>query len=370
MILSAVEALNRLPNVQAEIASTDADGPRRRLSPGDLSKDAPIHLFSRTWPEQWKLSLGMWKWLKENVRGYDVVHVHALWNFAAVAAARASDRVDVPYAVCPHGTLSPYTWTRGWLKKRVYWHALESRTVHRACCFHVTSEPEAAEVRALRTGARTFVIPNGVEAAAFDEPKRPDILRERCGAAAGQLPILLFLSRLHPKKGIVDRLLPAVATAQTSCFLAMVGAEDARAPGYEAEIRKAIDRLGLTSRVAMLGPVFGNERWALYDGAAAFVLPSHAENFGIVVAEAMARACPVIVTPEVQAADIVRQANSGMVVAGESAEFADAINSLLSDEHQRMAAGERGCQFAREQLQWTRIVEQMVRMYHGILAKR
>ncbi len=120
--------------------------------------------------------------------------------------------------------------------------------------------------------------------------------------------------------------------------------------------------------MSLLGPIVGDERWSLYDGAAAFVLPSHAENFGIVVAEAMARACPVVVTKEVQSASLVRQAAAGAVVDGGPTEIAAALDALLSDERKRVSAGDHGRDFALRHLQWSSIAERLTSMYHEILA--
>jgi glycosyltransferase involved in cell wall biosynthesis len=172
---------------------------------------------------------------------------------------------------------------------------------------------------------------------------------------------------LHPKKGIVDRLLPALAAMRSRAFLAIVGSEDAGARGYEDAIRRTMQRLSLENRVVLVGPIVGDQRWSLYDGAAAFVLPSHAENFGIVVAEAMARACPVVVTKEVQSASLVRQAAAGAVVDGRPAEIAAALDALVSDEPKRVSTGEHGREFARRHLQWSNVAERLTSMYHEVL---
>jgi glycosyltransferase involved in cell wall biosynthesis len=363
-----VAELNQLPDVSGEIATTDADGPRRQISVADLPDKASIHVFRRTFSEQWKLSLGLHAWLQKNAGQYDLLHIHTLWSFSSAVAARAAKRHGIPYIVRPAGMLSPYTWSRGRLKKNAYWIGIERATIRDAAGFHVTSDDEAAEVRWLRSDANTFVIPNGVEPAAFTEPRMTTHLRNRCETSAQNLPILLFLSRLHPKKGILDRLLPAVAAMRTSCLLAIVGDEDSRAQGYEAAIQNAIKGFGLENRVAMLGPVFGNERWALFDGAAAFVLPSHSENFGIVVAEAMARGCPVVITKEVQAAALVTKAGAGIVVDGDAEGIAAALDFLLKDDEQRATVGARGHRFALQHLRWSCVAEKLRSMYCEILA--
>ena len=365
-----VTELNRLADVQAEIATTDADGPGGRVSAADLPNGVRVHLFPRTWSEQWKVSIGMGRWLRQHAADYDLIHIHAVWSYATAAAARAADRRNVSYIVRPAGMLSEYSWRhRGW-KKRLYWNLVESRTIRHAAAFHVTSQQEAEEVRAVRPDAPVFVIPNGVSPEAFNAPRRPTVLRERCSPRAGELPIVLFMSRLHPKKGIVDLLLPAVAAMRSRCFLAIAGAADPHMPEHAAEVQRAIERLGLHDRVSMLGPVSGDERWAMFDGADAFVLPSHAENFGIVVAEAMARGCPVVVTDTVQSSEHVAAAGAGQVVPRDVAALAAALDRVISQPELRRACGETGRAYALEHFRWDRIAQQVYQMYRDCLDDR
>ena len=107
----------------------------------------------------------------------------------------------------------------------------------------------------------------------------------------------------------------------------------------------------------------------LFRSAAAFVLPSHAENFGIVVAEAMARNCPVVVTKEVQSAELVTQAGAGIVVDGGAAEVARALDAIMDDKAERVLTGTRGREFAYERLQWSGVAERLRSMYRQILGR-
>jgi glycosyltransferase involved in cell wall biosynthesis len=207
------------------------------------------------------------------------------------------------------------------------------------------------------------VIPNGVESAAFSVPVQPHALRERCGGAAKGRPIFLYLSRLHPKKGITDILLPAVAQLPSDCFLAIAGGEDPHLPGYESTVRSAIDRLGLSDRVALIGEVSPGDRWAMFDGAAGFVLPSHSENFGIVVAEAMGRACPVVVTRAVNASEHVTAAAAGWVVDLTADSVACGMRECLAEPAAAREAGLRGRRYAEEHLSWDAIAGRIHGMY-------
>lgn len=366
-IFPMVTALNRLLSVSAVIATTDADGPGSRIATKDLPTDVPMRLFHRNCSERWKVSWGLTNWLSSHVRDYDIVHIHAVWSFATTAAARAARRHGVPYIIRPAGMLSAYTWRRGNWIKRLYWNAIEHHNVESAAAIHVTSRAEADEIQAIQPHARTYIISNGVEDAAFTSPRDCGFIYRKCSAAAADKPILLFLSRLHPKKGIIDRLLPAVASMRAPCCLAIAGGPDPHAPEHENEVLATIKKLGLQNRVAMLGSVDGGDRWQLFDGAVAFVLPSHSENFGIVVAEAMARGCPVVVTDTVQSAEHVMLGQAGVVVTGEPNELAATLDKLVASPNESRVLGEAGAQYAAHNFRWNQIAQQIASMYRDCI---
>jgi glycosyltransferase involved in cell wall biosynthesis len=370
VIRPLVTALNEVDGVRADVVTTDADGAGERLALADLPHGLPIRMFRRNVSERWKVSLGLQNWLRQRAGDYDLLHIHALWSFATAAATRAARRRGVPYIVRPAGMLSEYTWQRHRWQKRAYWRLIERHNIEHATAFHATSDAEAAEIRALRPDAHVFVIPNGVDDEAFDTPRADELLRTRMGAANSDLPIVLFLSRLHPKKGIVDRLLPAVSAMRSACRIAIAGGEDPHAPGHAQEICQAIDKLGLGERVTTLGPVSPAERWAMFDGADVFVLPSHSENFGIVVAEAMARGCPVIVTDAVQSCEHVRAASAGDVVPDDVAALAAALERMISQPVLRRACGASGRNYAQEHFRWNQIATQICDLYRDCLSRR
>ena len=150
---------------------------------------------------------------------------------------------------------------------------------------------------------------------------------------------------------------------KVNATLAIAGGEDDRAPGYENEIRRTISRYRLHDRVVLLGPVNGNERWALFDGADLFVLPSHSENFGIVVAEAMARGCPVVVTQAVESSNHVINAGAGVAVPTDVAVIAGTLDRILNNEQLRRDYGERGRVYASENFRWQSIARYVRQFY-------
>jgi glycosyltransferase involved in cell wall biosynthesis len=365
-IMPMCAALSLVPGLHVEIATTDADGAGRALTREEVPPcPAQVHLFRRDFSERWKVSRGLGAWLWRHAREYDLLHVHALWSFSTAAACAAARRHGVPVVIRPCGMLSDYTWSRSPWKKRLYWLAVERRNLAGARWVHVTSPAEADEVAALRlpSAVGTAVIPQGVDDAAWHVEPWPEYLRQRCGDRAGDRPIVLFLSRLHPKKGITDYLLPAFARLKGDAFLAIAGGPDEHEPLYEAQVRAAVERLGLSERVALLGPVPPEERWRLLDGAAVFTLPSHSENFGIAVAEAMARGVPVVVSEGVQASEHVVRAGAGRVVPLEVDVLAGTLEDLIENPGDRAAMGRCGREYGRSRLSWDRVAKDISGLY-------
>jgi glycosyltransferase involved in cell wall biosynthesis len=359
-------ALRDLGEFDVEIATTDADGPEGRLAAADLPRGTvTVHLFRRERGENLKYSRELGRWLGAHAGDYDVIQSHSNWNFPSAVACRAARCAGVPYIVRPCGMLSRYTWEKSIWRKRAYWWLCERNNVRSAAGFHVTSDDERQEVLRLNVTAPVEVIPLGVSNDAWNTPIEAEWLRSQC-PQAGNRPILLFLSRLHPKKGITDLLLPALAGLKTDAFLAVVGEEDVHAPGYTRHIEAEIGRRRLTERVALLGPVSPDRRWAALDGADLFVLPSHSENFGIVVAEALARAKPVVVTTGVQFCRHIIDAGAGTVVRPDVEELAGALDSWLSDPQRRAKAGESGKSYVREHLTWTQAAERLGDFYRRV----
>jgi glycosyltransferase involved in cell wall biosynthesis len=368
-IVPMCEALNALDGVTAEVAATDADGAAAFDRSGWPARNTPLRLFpvGRGTGSRWAHSTALARWLDDRVRCYDVVHVHSAWLHPTYAACRAARRHGVPVVYRACGTLSPYTWTRNRLLKSAYWVGFERANVRSAAAFHCTSDEEATELRGYRAvTAPVVVYPLGVDPEAWSVPKHEGVLRTRCGLLVGGPPVVLSLSRMHPKKGVTDLLLPAFARLTRPAVLVVAGGADGSAPDYPTEVARTVERLGLADRVRVLGPIPPADRWELFDGAAVFVLPSHQENFGLVVAEAMARGVPVVVSDRVQAAPHVRAANAGAVVPRDVATLAAALDAMLSGPENRTAAGARGREYARAVFDWAAVAVRLRDLYRAV----
>lgn len=366
-VLTMTDALARTGRLAVEIATTTADGAGGCLPPGDRPEPTvPCHWFRRDAIERWKVSLGLGSWLATHAADYDLVHVHALWTFSTTAASWAARRNGVPYILTPHGMLSDYTFARGRQRKQLYWKLFERGNVQHAARIHVTSQSEADDLAGLEVPTRPAVVPLGLPEEAWTTAARPEVLRDWCGSAAGQRPILLCLGRLHPIKGIIDVLLPAMASLRGQAFLALVGGPDEHEPGYGHLVQQEITRLGLTRDVAVLGPVAGTERYTIFDGAELLVLPSHYESFGLVAAEAMARGVPVIISDRVKIADHVRAASAGRVVPLDATALTQACRDLLADSAERRRLGAAGRAYVQKTLHWPQVAQALVALYEDV----
>ena len=238
-------------------------------------------------------------WLRANAPRFDVVLVRGLWQYHSFAAWRALANSKVPYVVFPHGMLDPYFKTAFPLKhakKWMYWPWADYRVIRDACatCFTAEDERLLARESFWLYRPREVVVPYGTGSPPKDEEKQ----RTAFFAAFPQLQnkkILLFLGRIHPKKGC-DHLVEAfceLAPNHPQWHLVIAGPDQV---GLRAELEKMVEKAGLTDRVTWVGLVQGDLKWGAFRAAEAFVLPSHQENFGIAVAEALACGVPVLIS--------------------------------------------------------------------------
>ena len=329
---------------EVQVFTTNRDGPGITPTPIGTPVDLdgvqiqyfPCPLLRRLY---WAPALG--RALHHEIGKLDIVHLHTVFLWPTWAAARAARRAGVPYVLSPRGMLvKDLIARRSRLAKSAWIHLIERSNVEQAAALHLTSELEATELE--RFGwrlPRLTVIPN-----AIDEPLPPNgKIASDVEAIASEQPLVLYLGRLSWKKGL-DRLLRAFAHTQCG-ILAVVGTDD---ENFAPKLVKLAAELGIAGRVRILPrTVIGSEKERLFAAARLFVLPSYSENFGNTVLEAMRRGVPVVVTPEVGAAEIVRKSGAGFVVAGEPEPLSSAIRRLTTDINLAQSMGQAGRQRPR-----------------------
>lgn len=296
-------------------------------------------------------------WLWRQVEDYDLVVVRALLHPISSTAAWIARRRDVPYLVVPHGTLSKYTFEhRRTGLKRAYFGLVERFTLQGAAGVRFTAESERGEAPSWGSETPTHVIPHPFESGANEVDARSVTARQ-----------VLFLSRLDPKKGL-DVLLPAAHRLRKGLSDVHVVLAGSGTETFEAHLREEIDRLDLTKVVQLPGFVEGREKARLLAESSVFVLPSHQENFGMAVVEAMDAGIPVVISRGVGIWREVDEAGAGLVVEREPEAMADALAALLRDPKLRHRMGARGRELVRTSFAPERIGRQLRILYRQAAA--
>jgi glycosyltransferase involved in cell wall biosynthesis len=301
------------------------------------------------------------KQLRRTIGDFDLVHLHSIFLWPTYVAARAAHRAAVPYLMSPRGMLGGEVIRRkSRFVKSVWINLVERRSLAHAARLHITADIEGEEANVLGLKLpKTFCVPNGVSWPANHQSLK-------AGPFGGvPRPYALFLSRINRKKGL-DRLISAWKWVPQRLVLIVAGNDDERCL---PELKALAQREGVADRVQFLGPVSDEHKWALYENAEMFVLASYSENFGNVVAEAMAMACPVVITPEVGLAKLVGEVGAGVVTPGEPRVLAEAIAELHRDEVRRKRCGSLGRQAAIERLSWESVAARMESQYKNILGR-
>jgi glycosyltransferase involved in cell wall biosynthesis len=270
-----------------------------------------------------------------------------------------------PYLIHCLGHLQPWSLGQSAWRKRVYLALIERRNLDGAAALQATSPMEAADFARLRLRPPAIDLPLGVCL-----PELRHDARDRVEQAIPRLepgvPRLLFLSRLHPKKGL-ERLLEALALLgrhepQRPWQLLIAGSGE---PAYEQHLRRLAEDLGIGDRCHWLGFVSGERKDLLLQGCDWFVLPSSAENFGIAVAESLAAATPVLLSPGVGVAAAVLEAGAGLVSPAAPPELAGALREALDRPRAPLALSAR--RLAEDRYGWPSLAQRMIHTYEEIL---
>ncbi|HVW70338.1 MAG TPA: glycosyltransferase [Steroidobacteraceae bacterium] len=328
-------------NVHSELVTTNEDGLHKLM-------DVPFGGFVRCgghrvryFPargDRYTTSWPLARWLLAHVRDYDVVHVHGLFRFAPVVAAHTALLRGVPYVLTLHNTLGEWGLrNRRRILKRLSIGLIEGRMIDGASIVHLCSCDELSQVTQVRRlGERSRVFPLGVDVSPAADGAPDEDVAKHLERLAGR-SVVLFLSRIHEIKG-VDRLLEAFAAVRRARPDAILAIAGTGSPQLVAGLREQARRLGIADSTMWLGFVQGQQKQQLFASAQVFVLPSHSENFGYAVVEAMEAGLPVITTRNVPAGQFVLDANAGIVYDGSTAQLQQGILKILEmPEDQRRA---------------------------------
>lgn len=300
-----------------------------------------------------------------NYAGLDLLHSHGLWMYPSRASLLWARSNKKPYVISPHGMLDSWAVNHSRWKKRLVGRMYEDAHLHGSACLHALCDAEFEAIRTYGLRNPVCVIPNGIDL--------PDSLAAAVPVWHDLLPtnarVLLYLGRIHPKKGLVN-LLHAWKLTQQGSFddrswvLAVAGWDQA---GHEAELKSLASSLGISNSVFFVGPQFDNAKHASYARADAFVLPSFSEGLPMVVLEAWAHGLPVVKTPQCNLPEGFASC-AAIKVEPVVDSIAEGLMSLFTlPDQKRLAMGMQGRRMVEERFTWPRIAEQMLAVYRWVL---
>lgn len=317
-----------------------------------------------------KVSVGLASYLRRTIPTFHIVHIHGLYRFPPAYAAYQARKQRVPYIIRPHGSLDPYLYDKSTVGsvalKRLHERWFDLPNLHGASAIHFTAEEERKRVAFLQLRAPSFVVPNGLDWEPYRVLPARGAMRARWGL--GEVPLVLFLGRIHFKKGL-DLLISAFDVLRRrvpGACLVIAGPEN---DDYGKNVRRWVRERRLEHAVHFVGHLSGADVVRAYVDADAFVLPSYTENFGIAVIEAMASAVPVVISDRVNIHREVARAGAGVVTRCDADEVAEALETVLCDVDRRKIMGEVGRRLVQQRYSWPEVVNALTREYERIVER-
>ncbi|MCL2648144.1 MAG: glycosyltransferase [Phycisphaerales bacterium] len=346
------------------IATVESPG----QSPIPLHPAVTLHSFPLTGSPRYAASRPLDQWLTDHTSDFDILHLHGIWQFPTFAAAHAARKNRIPYITVPHGMLDRYSiQQRSGLLKRIYWFYRE-RAIHaHAAAIHCLNQAEIDNAVPWIHAFPKFILPNGIFQSELDHLPAKGLFRNAHPTIADR-PMILFLSRVHPKKGL-DRLIPAwqcVAEKLPDSLLAIAGTGEL---DYLAHINNLIAPNNLQKNILLVGQLKAEKKWQALVDADLFVLPSHQEGFSMAITEALAASCPVIATKECNFDELASPPPCGIIIEnGDMSTFTAAAIELLSNPAKRAQFAAAARALVQARYTWEKIAASLEQTYYQLLS--
>lgn len=358
---------------EVTVLTTDSNGDVDQ-PPLDVPLDRPVAVdgyqirYFRCSPfRRYKFSVPLLRWLNAHAQEFDVAHIHALFSPVSSLAATVARSHQLPYVLRPLGTLDPADLQKKRRLKQLYAAVLERPNLAGAGAIHFTSPQEAVVSERFGVKTQDWVIPLGVTPPPEVEAAEQVAIAQHYSIPA-DVPKLLFMSRIDPKKGI-DILLPALEQLQRDGlkFHLILCGGNPQDPRYEQQIQQQIKTSPLANCTTLTGFVTGPDKAALLALGDIFVLPSYYENFGIAVAEAMVAGKPVVISDQVYIWQDIQTANAGWVCPPQLAPLTEVLRQALQVPADCQQRGKNAKAYAQAHYSWDAIAQQTLSAYGSLL---
>jgi glycosyltransferase involved in cell wall biosynthesis len=353
-------------NIDIKVITTNAgqENPKNFNSKDWTFKDGvKVKYFSFWGYEHFNFSIPLFFHLLFSIKKYDIVHITAVWNFPVWAASFVCTLFNKPYIISPRGTLYPETIALGSTKfKKIYYRFIAQHSLRNASYIHYTTQDEKQSVeKYLNLKTKGIVIPNGIDTTFFDKNIDDQNVKSYISK-----PYILFLGRIHPKKGL-DILLEAFSKLiayHKSIQLVLAGPDDIN---YKAELNILAEKYFIKDKIIFTGELKGNSKLIAYKNAKFFVLSSYSENFGMAVVEAMLMNCPVIVSNKVGIAAELETKQGVIVCKPETEDLYHKMKKLLENPDLRKELADKSASVVKELYDINNVGIQYLNLYKSLL---
>jgi glycosyltransferase involved in cell wall biosynthesis len=350
------------------IFTTDADTAGRSkpgLAMPIVLERMKVFYFALQGMSNYKFSFPLAQALKEQASLFDIIHIHALFQFSTSVAAYYCRRYKRPYIITPHGHLDPFNFRKKSWVKYAYLSLFEAANLKNASAIHFTCEAERRSAINLGFNPPSAVIPLGINPEDFYQLPEYGNFRSKHPLLKDK-KIILFLSRIHPKKGL-DRLAAAfgeLIKEREDIYLVIAGPDS---DNYSNKVKGWLAKKSALSRVIFTGMLFGQDKLALFRDSDIFVLPSYSENFSLATVEAMACGLPVVVSDKVNIASEISEAGAGLVVGTDQEQLVAALRRLLGEVQLRQELASKAKELVKQRFTWEVNTRALVKLYKSII---
>ena len=327
-----------------------------------------IRALSTIGPHHLGLALSLLNKKRRVLDNFDIIHQHGIFLPISIFTKSLSKRIKV--IISPHGLLEPEALKTQYWKKKIVRFFYENSNLKKSSCLVACSEKEASNLSSLNLDVPIVILPNGIDESFIKEKTTFDervLFRKKRGIPPNK-KILLFVSRIHPIKGLpfLLRLISEIKSSfEDSDWIFVIAGIDENS--HEQYLKTFVIQNSLQEIVKFVGPVYGRDKILLYDNASTFILPSKSENFGIVILEALARGIPVIASKKTPWSDL-EKFKCGWWVKRNEKDFLVTLINLMSLKSSKLTSmGESGKKLVAQKYLWKSIAKQSTSFYRWVL---
>lgn len=339
--------------IEVQVITTTANGENELLintNEIQIVDKVRVIYFNRQTKDHSHLSFGLLSYLWNHGSEYEIIHIQSWWNLTSIFSAAICYLRNWKYIVTPRGMLSPYTFNNSKLKK--LFHSIFGDEVLKHSTIQSTSNNEYNKLKMLNDNYQVCVIPNHID---FNLPQ--------IDKGSNEIAQLLFLSRVHPKKGI-ENLINALPFLENGFHLNIVGDGD---HVYINDLKSLVNKLNLNDKITWHGSLYENDKYQIYAKSDFMILPSQDENFANNVIESLMFGTPVVLSKEVGLADFVVEKDLGWVYDGSHDNLVEVMNNAMNDKIRILEINKKARRILLEEFDANKINNQYIEMYNSVI---